>query len=148
MKRWKPSKGYVCPCGVCAAKRATKAARPRQTTRKELESLLVSERNYSRYLFDRVNELAPKAKLGARVHELATRHLDTVWTSQDGRELRVQAMSDSHLFYALAKGRRGEYGTWSEGAFKVKALESEALRRLAGVHATDTTLEEALSWGR
>jgi hypothetical protein len=77
------------------------------------------------------------AALGRRVKERATRHLEATWRSQDGREIRVQAMSQAHLLYALAKAERGEYGARSFAGNRVGALESELLRRLAGVAGTE-----------
>jgi hypothetical protein len=45
----------------------------------------------------------------------------------------VQAMNGAHLFYAIAKGYRGEYP--SQYSRSLVHLENEALRRLlAGVH--------------
>lgn len=50
------------------------------------------------------------------------------WITGDGSKVRVQVMNDSHLFYAIAKGMRGEYGA----ARTITHLKNEALRRLIG----------------
>jgi hypothetical protein len=58
---------------------------------------------------------------------------DAEWVTGRGEHVRVQAMAGSHLFYAIAKGYRGEYPT--QYARALVHLENEALRRLlAGVH--------------
>lgn len=57
---------------------------------------------------------------------------DATWTSADGRCTRVQDMNTAHLFFAIAKGCRGEYPP--SYARSTIHLENEALRRLiAGV---------------
>lgn len=53
---------------------------------------------------------------------------DAEWITGAGARIRVQAMHDSHLFYAIAKGMRGEYGP----ARTITHLKNEALRRLIG----------------
>lgn len=54
----------------------------------------------------------------------------TLWTSQDGSRKKVAAMTDAHLFYALAKCCRGEYPDAESRATGVRALKIEAFRRL------------------
>lgn len=53
-----------------------------------------------------------------------------LWTTGDGSRIQVGAMTDSHLFYALAKARRGEYPDTASRATGVRALKLEAFRRL------------------
>jgi hypothetical protein len=53
------------------------------------------------------------------------------WISADGGRLRIADMTDSHLFFALAKGYRGEYGAGGFAARQMPKLEAEAARRLA-----------------
>ncbi len=52
------------------------------------------------------------------------------WTTGDGSRVQVGAMTDQHLFYALAKARRGEYPDTHARATGIEALELEAFRRL------------------
>lgn len=52
------------------------------------------------------------------------------WTTGDGTRIPVGNMTDSHLFYALAKAKRGEYPDTASRATGVCALELEAFRRL------------------
>jgi len=52
------------------------------------------------------------------------------WTSGDGSRIEVGCMTDQHLFYALAKARRGEYPDTHARATGIEALELEAFRRL------------------
>lgn len=52
------------------------------------------------------------------------------WVSGDGARVRIQDMTDSHLFFSLAKGYRGEYGPRSVAQSRMPALEAEAKRRL------------------
>jgi hypothetical protein len=53
-----------------------------------------------------------------------------MWTCGDGKRVKVRDMTDSHLFFAIAKGRRGEYPDSVTRKAGVEALEAEALRRL------------------
>lgn len=53
-----------------------------------------------------------------------------LWKTGDGSRVLVQNMADAHLFYALAKARRGEYPDSYSKKVEVGVLESEALRRL------------------
>ena len=66
--------------------------------------------------------------------ELLQRNLegfrDATWTTGDGSRIRVQAMSDSHLHYALAKAHRGEYPDSVSRNTGIAALKAEAARRL------------------
>lgn len=55
---------------------------------------------------------------------------DATWTQADGTKIRVQAMSDSHLHFALAKAYRNEYGTSADRLTGIDALKAEAARRL------------------
>jgi hypothetical protein len=75
-------------------------------------------------------ELGMKLKL-VRLQTDSTDRYAT-WTCSDGRRVPVRTMSDSHLFYAIAKARRGEYPDSYSRKTGVEALEREALRRLAG----------------
>jgi hypothetical protein len=101
----------------------------------------------------------------ARINAMIRENHDGTWTTGDGTRVRVQAMSDSHLFYAIAKGRRGEYPDSYSRRTGIRALEVEALRRLIKVVgwnggtekngrapkfkvAVDKALEEASRWGR
>lgn len=52
------------------------------------------------------------------------------WTGGDGTRIAVSRMSESHLFYALAKARRGEYPDSYSRQTGIEALEVEAFRRL------------------
>lgn len=122
--KWRPTPGYVCACLVCG-----KARHDRDVAR-------ILSAYKRRKLAESVEELMT-LKVGQRVVERASRHLDATWRSQDGRETPVQSMSQAHLLYALAKGYRGEYAPRSWAADKFEALESELLRRLAGVAGTD-----------
>lgn len=58
------------------------------------------------------------------------KHADSTWTTADGSKVRVQAMSDSHLHYALAKAYRGEYPDSASRLAGIDALKAEAARRL------------------
>jgi hypothetical protein len=58
---------------------------------------------------------------------------DGLWTTGDGSRVPVASMSDQHVFYALAKARRGEYPDTYSRKVEVGVLESEALRRLLKV---------------
>jgi hypothetical protein len=101
----------------------------------------------------------------ARINALIRKDADALWTTGDGSRVPVKAMSDSHLFYALAKAKRGEYPDSYSRKVQVGTLESEALRRLLKVtdwnggterngrgpkfkSGTDAALEAALAWGR
>lgn len=53
------------------------------------------------------------------------------WASADGRRVKIADMTDSHLFFSLAKGYRGEYGPRSVAQARMPALEAEARGRLA-----------------
>lgn len=57
------------------------------------------------------------------------------WTTQDGRKIRVQDMSDSHLHFAIAKAYRGEFGTPADRKTGIAALKIEAARRLLSDYA-------------
>lgn len=52
------------------------------------------------------------------------------WTTGDGSRVEVCTMTNSHLFYALAKAQRGEYPDSASRATGVRALKIEAFRRL------------------
>lgn len=66
----------------------------------------------------------------ARFERLAEGNLDTLWTTGDGSKVRVSAMSDSPLFFALAKAFRGEYYVSADRQKGIEALKLEAARRL------------------
>lgn len=107
--------------------------RVRLPSRKALESLWVSERNYAQYLFARLNEALLSVKKLTSIERIINRSRGQSWTCGDGKRVPINEMSDSHLFYALAKARRSEYpDSWSRQV-GVQALEGEALRRLAGL---------------
>lgn len=53
------------------------------------------------------------------------------WACADGRHMKIADMTDSHLFFSLAKGCRGEYGPRSVAQARMPALEAEARVRLA-----------------
>ncbi len=122
---------YKCPCEWCKAERAKKG--PKLPSRKELESFLASERRYSLYLFQRLTETANFIKPMEHIQRLMNRSRGAVWTCGDGARIPVTAMSDSHIFYALAKVRRMEYPDSKSRETGAQALEGEALRRLAGL---------------
>lgn len=99
-----------------------------------------------------------------KINQLIRERADGLWTTGDGSRVRVDAMSDSHLFYAIAKARRGEYPDTYSRKVEISTLEAEALRRLLKVTgwnggterngrapkfkvAVDKALEEALRWG-
>lgn len=52
------------------------------------------------------------------------------WTTSDGSRIQVGAMTDQHLFYALAKARRGEYPDSHARQTGIETLEVESFRRL------------------
>lgn len=52
------------------------------------------------------------------------------WTTGDGSRVEVGGMTDSHLFYALAKAGRGEYPDCKSRQTGIRALKIEAFRRL------------------
>jgi hypothetical protein len=52
------------------------------------------------------------------------------WVSGDGARVKIADMTDSHLFFSLAKGYRGEYGPRSVAQSRMPSLEAEAKRRL------------------
>ena len=54
---------------------------------------------------------------------------DATWTQADGTKIRVQAMSDSHLHFALAKAYRKRENR-PAGTTGIEALKAEAARRL------------------
>lgn len=126
-------KNYICKCEVCKAERAERRAAQAARVAAALEA---------------TNARAANRELGSRVRELAQRHLDAEWASADGRITRVQAMSPAHLCYALAKCYRGEVSWHATRSQEV--LESELLRRLAGVAGTDRqqAAQRSLAWGR
>jgi hypothetical protein len=66
----------------------------------------------------------------ASLRMFVARHADSTWTTADGSKVRVQAMSDSHLHYALAKAYRGEYPDSASRLAGIDALKAEAARRL------------------
>jgi len=100
-----------CPCEACKADRDL--ARQRRISKKALADW-------------------HKRQLQAIEGRLAASK-DAEWMTGRGEIVRVQAMSGSHLFYAIAKGYRGEYPP--QYARALIHLENEAMRRLiAGVH--------------
>lgn len=66
----------------------------------------------------------------ASLRRFVGQHTDSTWTTADGSKVRVQAMSDSHLHYALAKAYRGEYPDSASRLAGIDALKAEAARRL------------------
>jgi hypothetical protein len=60
----------------------------------------------------------------------ASRHQNGVWETAGGTRVGVKHMPESHLLFALAKARRGEYLLTAERREMIEALEAEALRRL------------------
>src|SRR5687767_1112431 len=96
----------------------------------------------------------------ARINAMIRENYDGTWTIGDGTRVRVQAMSDSHLFYALVKAGRGEYPDSYSRRTGIRALEVEALRRLIKVTGWnggpstmqntrfDAAQEKALAWGK
>lgn len=109
-------KPYVCPCEGCKADRiSVKLVREQRAARVARvaaeQALTPMEKNHMR--------------IGAHVAAETSKHLDSTWTSQDGRVTRLQGMSMSHLLFAAAKMDR-------EGRTRpYEMLSSEILRRLA-----------------
>lgn len=62
------------------------------------------------------------------------------WTCGDGKAIEVGSMTDSHLFYALAKAGRGEYPDTYSRQTGVRALKIEAFRRLRNELTTATNV--------
>lgn len=56
---------------------------------------------------------------------------EPMWTCGDGKRIPVKSMTDSHLFFAIAKAFRDEYPDSKSRADGVAALKAEAARRLA-----------------
>jgi hypothetical protein len=100
----------------------------------------------------------------AKINDLIRTKAEGLWTTGDGGRVPVAGMSDSHLFYALAKARRGEYPDTYSRKVEVRTLEAEVLRRLLKVVgwnggtekngrgpklkvAVDKALDAALQWG-
>jgi hypothetical protein len=101
----------TCPCEACKADRDLAAQR--RTSRKAAAAW------HERQLRDIEGRIKASA--------------DAEWVTGRGEHVRVQAMNGAHLFYAIAKGYRGEYP--SQYSRSLVHLENEALRRLlAGVH--------------
>ncbi len=100
-----------CPCEVCkhtrAERYAVKVAKREAAAAQEWELALQRER------FESVNRRIEASK-------------DATWLCGDGKAVRVQAMNGAHLFYAIAKGLRCEYGN----SRSLTHLKNEALRRL------------------
>lgn len=69
----------------------------------------------------------------AKINQMIRERADGLWTTGDGSRVPVASMTDSHLFYALAKARRGEYPDTYSRKVEVSTLEAEALRRLLKV---------------
>lgn len=84
----------------------------------------------------RLTEPAPVAPPNPDAGRLASLRMfiaskaDATWTTGDGSKVRVQAMSDSHLHFALAKAYRGEYVDSASRLAGIDALKAEAARRL------------------
>lgn len=70
-----------------------------------------------------------QTRLGSLRRFIASK-ADATWTTGDGTKVRVQAMSDSHLHFALAKAYRGEYIDSASRLAGIDALKAEAARRL------------------
>jgi hypothetical protein len=68
-----------------------------------------------------------------KLHLATTERADPhpTWTTGDGGRVSIRYMSNSHLFYAIAKAHRGEYPDQHARRTGVDALKREALRRLA-----------------
>jgi hypothetical protein len=66
----------------------------------------------------------------AQLRRDVARFADATWTQADGAKIRVQAMSDSHLHFALAKAYRGEFAVSADRMTGIEALKAEATRRL------------------
>lgn len=124
MKRWR------CPCEGCKHRREERAAARRLKSRQAIEAraLELSRAIMSSDKFRRAE------RIGRHVLATCQRHLNDTWHTHDGRDLPVQAMALSHLFFALAKHYRGEYPHGSLARRGVEGLQAEALRRLTGVH--------------
>jgi hypothetical protein len=95
-----------CPCEVCKT--------DRDLARQRRQSKKAAAQWHERQLRDIEGRLEASK--------------DAEWCKGDGNAIRVQAMSGSHLFYAIAKGYRGEYPP--HYARSLVHLENEALRRL------------------
>lgn len=73
---------------------------------------------------------APAIETARKINARLAKDATGLWTTGDGSRVPVATMSDQHLFYALAKARRGEYPDTYSRKVEVAVLESEALRRL------------------
>lgn len=100
-----------CPCEVCKHERAQRYAA--KVAKREREAQKELELNKRRDEMDRVQARIEASK-------------DATWITGDGTPIRVQAMHGAHLFYAIAKGLRCEYGAGRS----LTHLKNEALRRL------------------
>ena len=69
-------------------------------------------------------------KLALRINDLIVQGLDAEWTTGDGSRVKVQAMADAHLFFAIAKAYRAESPDSRSRATGIDALKAEAMRRL------------------
>jgi hypothetical protein len=66
----------------------------------------------------------------AQLRKAVAAYADATWTQADGAKVRVQAMSDAHLHFALAKAYRGEFAVSADRMTGIEALKAEATRRL------------------
>lgn len=158
-------RSFKCPCEGC------KTAREQRSRKWRLEQAAYIEERAVELAAEIMRKDAPAARIGRNVIERTRQHLHAKWKSQDGSEISVQGMGLAHLFFALAKGYRGEYGHGSVQG-RMGALESEALRRLSKAHfpqsyhephpngkyyplrsendngLADSAANDALAWGR
>jgi hypothetical protein len=73
---------------------------------------------------------APAIETARKINARLAKDATGLWTTGDGSRVPVANMPDQHLFYALAKARRGEYPDTYSRKVEVAVLESEVLRRL------------------
>lgn len=73
---------------------------------------------------------APAVETARKINARLAKDASGLWTTGDGSRVPVADMADQHVFYALAKARRGEYPDSYSRKVDVATLESEALRRL------------------
>lgn len=72
---------------------------------------------------------AERLKRLEAMREFLAQHANDEWLSQNGSRMSTREMSQSHLYFALAKAYRGEYPA-AEFRGRTDKLEAEALRRL------------------
>lgn len=100
-----------CPCEGCKAARARRYAKA--VARREAQAAKELELNLLRDRADRISGRIEASR-------------DATWMTGRDESIRVQSMHGAHLFYAIAKGLRGEY----HGGRSLEHLKNEALRRL------------------